>query len=116
MLHFILALALAAPVNLRVYPKVSTAPATIRVMVIIEPDAGNRKACLSIDGEEFHSTCWQLEGAGERKVKEFTFRIGAGGEYFALLRVLKLDQNGEPHVEEVTQQFIVTEAGVPFVR
>jgi hypothetical protein len=109
------ALADAPSVKLKVNHQVSTAPAKLRFTVSIPPFAGNRKACLVIDGGEYQSSCWQVVGDKHPQTEWFERRIGGGGEYFATVTLASVVDDKLVFTTDTTQ-FIVTEPGVPFVR
>ena len=100
----------------RVTPRISYAPTTIRFTVVIEPDAHNRKACLSYDGGEASESCWQVDGANHPRTRWFERRVGASGEYFAIVRLLRLTATGDGETITTTQQFTILDPGTPFVR
>jgi len=73
-----------------VYPRVgSTAPATIRVRVTIEPDAANRAFCLGYDGPQFRESCEDLDGDKAWRSRTVYFRDLPGGRYVAFLGVYR---------------------------
>ena len=104
-----------APVALKVSPRVSAAPTTIRFTITIEPNKDNRKVCLTYDGGEAGMSCWQVDGDTHARTQWFERRIGRGGEYFATLTLVSIvcDAKDECAVKHqtVTAQFVVTEPG-----
>lgn len=109
-------------VKLKTSSQVSTAPTTLTFTVTIEPFEGNRKACLVIDGGEYQSSCWQVDGEKHPRTEWVRRRIGAEGEYYAALTLASIVcKDAEKRDCEViyttdTTQFLVTGPGVPFVR
>jgi hypothetical protein len=106
----------AAPaITLKITPQVSQAPTTIRFTVTIEPNAANRKACLTYDGAEAGMSCWQVDGDTHPRTQWFQRRIGAAGEYFATVTLVAVVGDKVKHTTDA-RTFIVTEPGIPFVR
>jgi hypothetical protein len=106
----------AAPqVTLKVNHRVTMAPTVLKFTVTIEPFEGNRKACLTIDGGEYHHSCWDVQGDKHPRTEWFERRIGAEGEYFATLTLASIVDD-EVKFTMATTQFQVIEPGVPFVR
>lgn len=70
----------ASPANppalvINTYPRISSAPATIRVRITLTQDPQNRALCLQVDGTEFRSSCWEIDAqraprTAERWVKD----------------------------------------------
>ncbi len=95
-----LASLLGAPgASVEVYPRIgSTAPATVKLTVRIEPDAANRHACIGYDGPaQGRESCRDLDGDRERRTSEHWFRDLPGGWYVAYVGVWKTGQK-DPEV------------------
>ena len=107
-------------VSLKVSPRVSSAPVTLRFTVTIEPNATNRKACLVFDGGEFGMSCWQVDGDTHPRTQWFERHVGAAGEYYATLTLVSIVCDAQQHcsVQHTTAvtTFIISAPGVPFVR
>ena len=76
-------------VSLRVFGRYLTAPATVTITVLVEPDASNRTLRVEMDGDRmFRSSSMTLEGAAEKRVHEIRFRGVPAGQYVLLAEVL----------------------------
>ena len=76
-------------VTITVSPAHAFAPATLRVVVRIEPDATNRSLTIVADGENFfRSSEVSLEGAQAPKIIQMPFPSVPGGQYevYAVLK------------------------------
>ncbi len=81
-------------VGVRVTPNVSMAPATVRVVVTVEPDANNRELELVADSGVFYtSSTVQLEGSKAPRLQWFVFKELPAGTYEVTARVLQ--KNGD---------------------
>src|SRR5262249_24141628 len=70
------------PLTLTVSPTVAFAPATVRVRVRIQPDAGNRRLTIVADGPElYRSSEIQLDGEQAPQTFEMWFRDLPGSDY-----------------------------------
>ena len=80
----------AAPiVEIRLNTRFAMAPATIRVMVVVEPHAANRMLRVALDGDGmFSSSDIALEGADEKRVHELYFKSVPAGHYAIVAEVL----------------------------
>lgn len=79
-------------VGLLVSPRVSPAPATFRINVIVEPDAKNRTLVLEADsGDYYTSSSVQLEGSDAGRLHPFTLVELPPGNYEVLATVLRSD-------------------------
>lgn len=68
--------------RVEVWPTVSTAPATVRVRAIVEPNAENRGLLVAADsGEFFRSSFTPMSGLDAATVTETTLKNLPGGEY-----------------------------------
>jgi hypothetical protein len=65
----------AAPLRLLVYPRVSRAPAIVRIQARVEPAEGNRALEIIIDSDDYYrSSTIELEGAEAPRVHSVEFR------------------------------------------
>jgi len=70
------------PVAVQVTPNVSMAPATVRVVVTVEPDERNRGLMVEADSPDFYSSSEvTLDGDGSSRVQRFVFKNLPPGEY-----------------------------------
>jgi hypothetical protein len=70
------------PLALRVNPNVAMAPATVRVVAMIEPDAQNRLVEIVAESDNFYrSSQLQLEGAHARRTSLIELRSLPPGAY-----------------------------------
>ena len=76
-----------------VSPRVSTAPAAVRVRAFVAPDAANRALEVIADSDSFYrSSLVPLDGANAALITETVFRDLPGGEY--QVSVALVDANG----------------------
>jgi hypothetical protein len=81
--------AAADVVELRVRGRYLVAPATVRILVVVEPDAANRTLRVEMDGDlMFRASARRLEGAAEKRLHEIEFRDVPAGQYRVLAAVL----------------------------
>jgi len=79
-------------VAMTVTPRVAPAPATVRIMVVVEPDPMNRWLVIEAESGMFYtSSSVQLEGANSRRSHPFTFVELPPGNYELMARVLRSD-------------------------
>jgi len=80
----------AAPiVEIRLNTRFAMAPASVRVVIVIEPHAANRTLRVELDGDGmFSSSDITLEGDGEKRLHEMYFRGVPAGRYTILAAVL----------------------------
>jgi hypothetical protein len=74
----------AAETRLRieVSPRISSAPAVVRIRAIVAPDAANRALHIVADSGSFYrSSMVPLDGANAARVTETTLKNLPGGEY-----------------------------------
>jgi hypothetical protein len=77
------------PVEIRVNGRYYTEPATVSVIVAVEPNARNRVLRLEADGEEmFRSSEIELAGDAEQYLHTIQFKNLAGGNYMLRAEVL----------------------------
>lgn len=83
-------------VGLRVSPNISMAPATVRVLVTVEPDANNKELVLEADSGSFYtSSVVQLDGDKSSRSQTFLFKELPAGTYEVTARVVQ--RNGDVH-------------------
>ena len=80
----------AAPiVAIRLNTRFALAPASVRVMVVVEPHAANRTLRVELDGDGmFSASDITLEGIGEKRVHELYFKSVPAGNYTIMAAVL----------------------------
>jgi hypothetical protein len=84
-------------VAVRVSPNVSMAPATVRVVVTVEPDADNRQLELVADSGVFYtSSTVQLDGSKAPRLQSFVLKELPAGTYEVSARVIQ--KNGDRHL------------------
>lgn len=80
-------------------------PATVQIIVSVEPDERNRVLRLEADGESFfRSTEQALSGAGEKRTHVIEFRSLPAGNYTVRAQVLA---GGEDVRGSAVQQLVV---------
>ena len=83
----------AEVVELRVRGRYLNAPATVRMMVLVEPDATNRLLRVEADGDRmFRATSIPLDGAAEKRLHEISFRDLPAGFYTLRAAVLSSEE------------------------
>ncbi len=76
-------------VAIRVSPHIAMAPATVRVVVTVEPDRDNRELVLQADSDWFFtSSTVELEGDRAPRLQSFVFKELPAGNYELTARVL----------------------------
>ena len=95
--------------RIEVTPRISQAPAQVRIRAIVTPNAENRGLRVVADsGEFFRSSYLPLDGAGAAPVTDTSFKNLPGGEYE--VSVTLVDSQG--HATYVDRRTImVTTAG-----
>src|SRR5688572_4054385 len=95
--------------HIEVTPRISQAPAQVRIRAIVTPSAENRGLRVTADsGEFFRSSYLTLEGADAAPITETSFKNLPGGEY--QVTVTLADSQG--HATNVDRRTImVTSAG-----
>jgi hypothetical protein len=80
----------AAPiVAIRLNTRFALAPASVRVVVVVEPHAANRTLRVELDGDGmFSASDITLEGDDEKRVHELYFKGVPAGRYSILAEVL----------------------------
>lgn len=93
-------------VTIRVSPNISMAPATVRVVVTVEPDANNRELELVADSGVFYtSSTVQLDGSKAPRLQSFVLKELPGGTYEVAARVVQ--KNGDKR--EAATEYMVME-------
>src|SRR5262245_1215247 len=90
----------AAETRLRidVEPRISSAPAAVRVRAIVTPDAANRALQIVADSGTFYrSSMVPLDGANAAPVTETTLKNLPGGQYE--VKVVLVEANGRRTVD-----------------
>jgi hypothetical protein len=88
-------------VSIRVSPNVSLAPATVRVVVTVEPEATNRQLVLEADsGLFFTSSTVQLDGTNAPRLQSFVFKELPAGNYEIAARVIRNNGNNAKALTE----------------
>ena len=68
--------------RIEVSPRVSSAPAVVRIRAIVTPDAANRALEIVVDsGDYYRSSIVYLDGANAATVTETTLKNVPGGDY-----------------------------------
>lgn len=95
--------------RIEVTPRISQAPAQVRIRAIVTPNAENRGLRVVADsGEFFRSSYLPLDGAGAAPITDTSFKNLPGGEYE--VSVTLVDSQG--HATNVDRRTImVTTAG-----
>ena len=95
--------------RIEVTPRISQAPAQVRIRAIVTPSAENRGLRVIADsGEFFRSSYLPLDGAGAAPITDTSFKNLPGGEYE--VTVTLVDSQG--HATNVDRRTImVTSAG-----
>jgi hypothetical protein len=92
-------------VEIRLHGHYFAEPATVQLVVAIEPDAGNHTLVVEADGDNmFCSTEVQLAGDKEQRLHTIQFKNLAAGEYTLRARVLSAGSVRS----EATQEIMVT--------
>jgi len=69
-------------VELRLLNRYFTAPATVWITIVVEPDEANRTLRVEMDGERmFRASALKLEGASEKRLHEIQFKDVPAGQY-----------------------------------
>jgi hypothetical protein len=69
-------------VQIVVYGRYFTEPATVRFLVAVQPDADNRMLRIEADSADmFRASEVALQGAGEKRLHTFTFKNLSAGYY-----------------------------------
>jgi hypothetical protein len=95
--------------HIEVSPRISQAPAQVRIRAIVTPSAENRGLRVTADsGDFFRSSYLTLDGADAAPITETSFKNLPGGEYEVIVTLV--DSQG--HATNVDRRTImVTSAG-----
>lgn len=81
----------ARRLHLDIYPRISYAPATIRLMVVIEPQEDQRSLRIETDNGTFgRTTEIPLDGANGPRTSYLAWQAIPAGEYLVIARVATL--------------------------
>jgi hypothetical protein len=88
-----------------VTPRISPAPATVRINVVVEPDDRNRVLVLEADsGDYYTSSSVELDGSNSGRLQPFTFVDLPAGDYVVTAVVFRSDGGRR----KVSQDYMVT--------
>jgi hypothetical protein len=78
--------------RIEVSPRISSAPAVVRIRAIVTPDAANRALHIVVDsGSYYRSSMVYLDGANAAAVTETTLKNLPGGDYEVSIALLEAD-------------------------
>lgn len=104
-MSFLLSLA-ATAITLTLNAFYAVAPATITLLIRLEPDARNRALCASYESESTSgSSCWTVDGERAPKVVQRFYRDLPAGTYVVSAWVLHDDgsqKDATPQVVRIT--------------
>ncbi len=87
------------PLRLTVTPKITTAPATVKVIATIDRNSANRALVVQADsGDYFRSSTIQLDGADTARMYEIWFRALPPGDY----EITALVENNQGKITKAT--------------
>lgn len=76
--------------RIEVSPRVSSAPAVVRIRAIVTPDAANRALEIVVDsGDYYRSSVVYLDGANAATVTETTLKNVPGGDYEVIVALVE---------------------------
>ena len=76
-------------VSIHLNTRFAVAPASVRVVVVVDPHSANRTLRVELDGDDmFSASDITLEGDGEKRVHEIYFKDVPAGRYSILAEVL----------------------------
>ena len=98
------------PVSIRLRTTILNSPAYLRVLIMVEPDATNRRLTIEVDGVPmFRSSDVTLEGDKEKRAHQFEVKGLMPGEY-----VVRAVLHGSSNVRAVRERrIIVVGPGMP---
>ena len=89
--------------RIEVSPKMSIAPAVVRVRAIVPPDAANRALQIFADsGVYYRSSMVHLDGANAAAITEMTFKNLPGGDYEVTVVLVDADGRRTTDRRQVT--------------
>jgi hypothetical protein len=89
--------------RIEVSPRVSSAPAFVRIRAIVTPDAANRALHIVVDSESYYrSSMVYLDGANAAAVTETTLKNLPGGDYEVIVALVGADGRRTVDKREVT--------------
>jgi hypothetical protein len=81
-----------ARLRIEVTPRISPAPASVRIRAIVPPDAANRALQIVADsGAYYRSSLVPLDGANAAQVTETMLKNLPGGEYEVSVALIEID-------------------------
>lgn len=82
------------PITISVYPRISSAPATLRVRVTRSEDeqerALDRAVCVQVDGPEFRSSCREISPPAAPRTAESWVKDLPAGCYVATVTLVRV--------------------------
>ncbi len=91
-------------VAVRVSPNISMAPATVRVVVTVEPDPENRELIVEADSGDFYtSSAVELDGSKAPRLQAFVLKELPAGQYDVAAWVVR--RNGD--AQKATTNYMV---------
>jgi hypothetical protein len=85
--------------RIEVSPRISAAPAVVRIRAIVTPDAANRALHIVVDSDSYYrSSMVPLDGANAAAVTETTLKNIPGGDYE--VSVALVDAFGRPRTTD----------------
>jgi hypothetical protein len=78
--------------RIEVSPRISSAPAVVRIRAIVSPDAANRALHIVVDSESYYrSSMVHLDGANAAAITETTLKNLPGGDYEVTVALVEAD-------------------------
>jgi hypothetical protein len=93
-------------VDISVFPPMAHAPAAFRARAIIEKHPDNRLLIMEVDGPEYKSSQWVIEGAQRQRVFQWQrLELRSVGEYVAKATLIRITDGRErKHIATVVFQ------------
>jgi hypothetical protein len=89
--------------RIEVSPRVSSAPAAVRIRAFVKPDSANRALRIIADSGSFYrSSLLSLDGANAAFITETVYRDLPGGEYEVSVALIATDGGRTVDKREVT--------------